>query len=85
MKAATTAFTFKTLLRHYGKQVLTGVSRHEIFKGALVGRDLLRDYESPCGPPSEALVETDGMQAGEGKGEAISGVTVVSGGRVSLL
>ena len=30
LKAATTAFTFKTLLRHYAKRALTPVSQHEI-------------------------------------------------------
>ena len=38
LKVTTTAFTFKTLLRHYAKQVLTPRSR-----------GLLRDYEPSDG------------------------------------
>ena len=42
MKAATTAFTFKTLLRHYAKRALTPRSLNP-------SRGLLRDYEPSDG------------------------------------
>ena len=61
LKAATTAFTFKTLLRHYAKQALTPRSlnmklgpRRNYHKGRAVwltvdSRGLLRDYEPSDG------------------------------------
>ena len=59
LKAATTAFTFKTLLRHYAKRALTPRSLH-------VKLGLLRDYEPSDGTfwsttPTEIL----GCRAGQ--------------------
>ena len=51
LKAATTAFTFKTLLRHYAKRVLTSRS-HNVKLGPRhkgPSRGLLRDYEPSDG------------------------------------
>ena len=50
-KVPTSAFTFKTLLRHYAKQTLT---QGKPEKGS--GRGLLRDYEPFCGPSFQALM-----------------------------
>ena len=58
LKAATTAFTFKTLLRHYAKQALTPQKVDVIFgcwHNLISHLIILCDYEPSCWPSFEAL------------------------------
>ena len=77
MKAATTAFTFKTLLRHYVKRALTQRSlnrklgpRRNYHKGRAAIRHYLPDGEDdPHGGPAEDVAHVHG-EAGEEAGAA---------------
>ena len=59
LKAATTAFTFKTLLRHYAKQALTPRSLNVKLGPRRIyhkGRAAIRHYANPPARPSKGLL-----------------------------